>query len=37
VRRALDEVGYDGWATIEDGGLPMAEFSKRFDLIAAGE
>jgi hexulose-6-phosphate isomerase len=37
VRRALDEVGYDGWATIEDGGLPLAEFSHRFDLIAAGE
>jgi hexulose-6-phosphate isomerase len=37
VRRALDEVGYDGWATIEDGGLPLAEFSKRFDLIANGE
>ena len=37
VRRALDEVGYDGWATIEDGGLPLAEFSRRFDLIAAGE
>jgi L-ribulose-5-phosphate 3-epimerase len=37
VRRAIDEAGYDGWATIEDGGLPLAEFSKRFDLIAAGE
>ena len=37
VRRAIDEVGYDGWATIEDGGLPLADFSKRFDLIAAGE
>jgi hexulose-6-phosphate isomerase len=37
VRRALDEVGYDGWATIEDGGLSLAEFSKRLDLIAAGE
>jgi hexulose-6-phosphate isomerase len=37
VRRALDEVGYDGWATIEDGGLPLTEFSHRFDLIAAGE
>jgi hexulose-6-phosphate isomerase len=37
VRRALDEVGYDGWATIEDGGLPLAEFCHRFDLIAAGE
>jgi len=37
VRSALDEVGYDGWATIEDGGLPLADFSKRFDLIAAGK
>jgi len=37
VRRALDEVGYDGWATIEDGGLPLTEFSHRFDLIEAGE
>ena len=36
VRRALDEVGYDGWGTIEDGGLPLAEFSKRFDLIEQG-
>ncbi|MDB5320038.1 MAG: hypothetical protein JWN40_1669 [Phycisphaerales bacterium] len=37
VRKALDEAGYDGWATIEDGGLPLAEFNKRFDLIAAGQ
>jgi L-ribulose-5-phosphate 3-epimerase len=37
VRRALDEVGYDGWGTIEDNGLPLAEFSHRFDLIEAGE
>ncbi len=37
VRRALDEVGYDGWASIEDGGLPLAEFRRRFDLIEAGE
>jgi hexulose-6-phosphate isomerase len=37
VRRALDEVGYVGWATIEDGGLPLAEFSRRFDLIERGE
>jgi L-ribulose-5-phosphate 3-epimerase len=37
VRHALDEVGYDGWATIEDGGLPLTEFSRRFDLIEAGE
>jgi hexulose-6-phosphate isomerase len=37
VRRALDEVGYNGWATIEDGGLPLAEFSRRFDLIEEGK
>ncbi len=37
VRRALDEVGYDGWATIEDGGLEFAEFSRRFDLIEEGK
>jgi L-ribulose-5-phosphate 3-epimerase len=37
VRQALEDVGYDGWATIEDGGLPLAEFAKRFDLIAAGK
>jgi hexulose-6-phosphate isomerase len=37
VRRALDEVGYTGWASIEDGGLPLAEFSHRFDLIEAGQ
>jgi len=37
VRRALDEAGYDGWATIEDDGLPLTEFSRRFDLIAAGK
>jgi L-ribulose-5-phosphate 3-epimerase len=37
VRRALDEAGYNGWATIEDGGLPLAEFSRRFGLIEAGK
>ena len=36
VRRALSDVGYDGWATIEDGGLELAEFSRRFDLIEEG-
>ncbi len=36
VRRALDRAGYNGWATIEDGGLSLAEFSKRFDQIEAG-
>jgi len=37
VRRALDEAGYDGWASIEDNGLPLAEFSRRFDLIESGQ
>jgi L-ribulose-5-phosphate 3-epimerase len=37
VRRAIDAAGYDGWATIEDGGLSLTEFSRRFDQIAAGE
>jgi L-ribulose-5-phosphate 3-epimerase len=36
VRMALDEAGYDGWGSIEDSGLPLPEFAKRFDLIAAG-
>jgi hexulose-6-phosphate isomerase len=37
VRKALDDVGYSGWMTIEDSGLPLAEYSKRLDLIIAGE
>ena len=37
VRRALSDIGYDGWATIEDGGLEVAEFARRFDLIAEGK
>jgi hexulose-6-phosphate isomerase len=37
VRKALDEVGYNGWLTIEDGGLPLKEFNKRIELIIAGE
>lgn len=37
VRRALSDVGYDGWATIEDGGLELAEFSRRFDMIEEGK
>ncbi len=37
VRRALDAAGYDGWATIEDSGLPLAEFARRFDLIESGQ
>ena len=36
VRRALDDVGYNGWLTIEDGGLPLKEFGRRINLIVAG-
>jgi L-ribulose-5-phosphate 3-epimerase len=37
VRRAFDDVGYQGWLTIEDGGIPYQEFNKRLDLIIAGK
>jgi L-ribulose-5-phosphate 3-epimerase len=38
VRRALDDIGYDGWMTIEgSGGLSMEEKGKRLDLIIAGQ
>jgi L-ribulose-5-phosphate 3-epimerase len=37
VRKALDDVGYNGWLTIEDKGLPLEDFNKRLDLIIAGQ
>lgn len=37
VRAALEKVGYNGWMTIEGGGLSMAEHSQRLDLIIAGK
>ena len=37
VRRLLDQLGYNGWLTIEDGGLPLVEFRERLDLIIAGK
>ena len=38
VRRALDDVGYNGWLTIEGSdGLSLDEQSKRLDLILAGK
>lgn len=37
VRQELDKIGYNGWMTIEDGGLPLEEFSRRLDLIIAGK
>ena len=36
-RKALDDVGYNGWLTNESGGLSLEELSKRFDLIIAGK
>jgi hexulose-6-phosphate isomerase len=37
VRQALNEVGYNGWMTIEDGGLSLKEFNGRLDLIISGK
>ncbi|MCY2954994.1 MAG: sugar phosphate isomerase/epimerase [Planctomycetota bacterium] len=37
VRQAIDAAGYSGFLTIEDGGLPLKEFSDRLDLIVAGK
>ena len=37
VRKALDDVGYNGWMTIEGGDLSPKEHSKRLDLIIAGK
>jgi L-ribulose-5-phosphate 3-epimerase len=37
VRTALEDVGYNGWMTIEGGDLSLDEHSKRLDLILAGK
>jgi len=37
VRKALDQIGYNGWMTIEGGNLSLDENSKRLDLIVAGK
>ncbi len=36
VRKALDEISYNGWMSIEGGNLRLDEASKRLDLIIAG-
>lgn len=36
MRQALDAVGYNGWITVEDNGLPLPEFASRLDKIIAG-
>jgi len=37
VRQAFEDVGYNGWLTIEDGGIPYPEFNKRLEKIIAGQ
>jgi hexulose-6-phosphate isomerase len=37
VRRALDDVGYNGWLTIEGGNCTLEEHNHRLDLILAGK
>ena len=38
VMKTLDQVGYDGWMTIEGScGLSVEEQSQRLDLILAGK
>lgn len=36
VRRALDDIRYSGWMTIEGGDVSLEEHSKRLDAILAG-
>jgi len=36
MRQALEDVGYNGWITVEDHGLPLPEFAQRLDQIIAG-
>ncbi|MBN2475513.1 MAG: sugar phosphate isomerase/epimerase [Pirellulales bacterium] len=38
IRKELDQLGYNGWMTIEgSGGLSLSERSRRLDLIIAGK
>jgi len=37
VIQALDEIGYEGWLTIEGSGLSLQEQGRRLDLILAGK
>ncbi len=36
MRQALDDVGYNGWITVEDNGLPLPEFASRLNKIIDG-
>jgi hexulose-6-phosphate isomerase len=37
VRQGIDKIGYNGFLTIEETGLPLAEFRRRLDLVIAGK
>jgi hexulose-6-phosphate isomerase len=37
VREEIDKIGYNGFLTIEEDGLPLAEFRRRLDLVIAGK
>jgi len=37
VRREIDKIGYNGFLTIEEDGLPLEEFRRRLDLVIAGK
>jgi len=37
VRKTLDQIGYQGWMTIEGSELPIDEQDRRLDLILAGK
>jgi sugar phosphate isomerase/epimerase len=37
VRKVIDEVGYNGWVTIESGGYTDAEHSALMDRFFAGQ
>jgi L-ribulose-5-phosphate 3-epimerase len=37
VRQEIEKIGYNGFLTIEDGGLSLEEFRRRLDLIIAGK
>ena len=37
VRKVIDEVGYNGWVTIESGGFTDAEHSALMDRFFAGQ
>jgi len=37
VRQEIEKIGYNGFLTIEESGLPLEEFRRRLDLVIAGK